>query len=48
MPINLKDGISAIRDGHQINESGLMRKAIIQFIEHIKRNPERTSRCMVG
>ena len=46
MPLTLKEEMTTICDEYQINESDLMRKAIVQFVENIKRNPEQTSRYM--
>ena len=44
LPIVLKDEMTTICDEYHINESDLMRKAIVQFVENIKRNPDQTSR----
>ena len=46
MPLSLKEDMTSICDQYQINESDLMRKAIVQFVENIKRNPGETSRYM--
>ena len=46
MPLTLKEEMTTICDRYQINESDLMRKAIVQFVENIKRNPDQTSRHM--
>ena len=46
LPENLRDSMQTICDQYQINESDLMRKAIVQFVENIKQNPEQTSRYM--
>ena len=46
MPLNLKEEMTTICDEYQINESDLMRKAIVQFVENIKRNPDQTSLYM--
>ena len=46
MPLTLKADMTTICDEYQINESDLMRKAIVQFVENIKRNPDQTSRYM--
>ena len=46
MPLTLKEDMTSICDEYHINESDLMRKAIIQFVENIKQNPEQTSRYM--
>ena len=37
MPLTLKEEMTTICDEYQINESDLMRKAIVQFVENIKR-----------
>jgi len=44
MPLALKEDMTEICDEYQINDSGLMRKAIAQFITNIRTNPEDTSR----
>lgn len=46
MPITLKQDMTTICDEYHINESDLMRKAIVQFIENIKQNPDQTSPYM--
>ena len=46
MPLTLKEEMITICDRYQINESDLMRKAIVQFVENIKQNPDQTSRYM--
>ena len=46
MPLTLKEDMTTICDEYHINESDLMRKAIVQFVENIKRNPDQTSRYM--
>ena len=46
MPLSLKEDMSSICDEYHINESDLMRRAIVQFVENIKQNPEQTSRYM--
>ena len=46
LPDVLKNEMTTICDKYQINESDLMRKAIVQFVENIKRNPDQTSRYM--
>ena len=46
MPFTLKEDMTTICDEYHINESDLMRKAIVQFVENIKRNPDQTSRYM--
>ena len=46
LPIVLKDEMTTICDEYHINESDLMRKAIVQFVENVKRNPDQHSRYM--
>ena len=46
MPLILKEEMTTICNEYQINESDLMRKAIVQFVEKMKRNPDQTSRYM--
>ena len=46
MPLTLKDEMTTICDEYHINESDLMRKAIVQFVENIKQPPDQTSRYM--
>ena len=46
MPITLKEDMTTICDEYHINESDLMRKAIVQFVENIKQNPDQTSPYM--
>ena len=46
LSVVLKDEMTTICDEYHINESDLMRKAIVQFVENIKRNPDQTSRYM--
>ena len=46
MPLTLKEEMTTICDEYQINELDMMRKAIVQFVENIKRNPDQTSRYM--
>ena len=46
MPLTLKEDMTTICDEYHINESDLMRKAIVQFVENIKRNPDQHSRYM--
>ena len=38
--------MTTICDEYHINGSDLMRKAIVQFVENIKRNPDQNSRYM--
>jgi hypothetical protein len=46
MPLTLKEGMTTIRDEYQINESDLMRRAIVEFVTNIQQNPNQTSRHM--
>ena len=46
MPLTLKEDMTSICDEFHINESDLMRRAIVQFVENIKQNPDQTSRYM--
>ena len=46
MPLTLKEDMSSICDEYHINESDLMRRAIVQFVENIQQNPNQTSRYM--
>ena len=46
MPLTLKEDMTDICDEFQINESDFMRKAIVQFVENIKENPDQNSRYM--
>ena len=46
MHLTLKEDMTTICDQFQINESDLMRKAIVQFVENVKRNPDKISRHM--
>ena len=46
MSNTLKDDMTDICDEYHINESAPMRKAIVQFVENIKRNPDQTLRYM--
>ena len=39
--------MTTICDEYGINESDLMRKAIVQFVDNIKQNPDQTSRYML-
>ena len=43
MPLTLKEDMSSICDEYHINESDLMRRAIVQFVENIQQNPDQTS-----
>jgi hypothetical protein len=46
MPLTLKKDMTTICDRYQINESDLMRRAIVEFVESIQQNPNKTSRYM--
>ncbi len=46
MPLTLKEDMTTICDRYQINESDLMRRAIVEFVTHIQQNPNQTSRHM--
>ena len=46
MPLTLKEDMTTICDEYHINEFDLMRKAIVQFVENIKQNPDQNSRYM--
>jgi hypothetical protein len=46
MPLTLKEDMTTICDQYQINESDLMRRAIVEFVESIQQNPDQTSRYM--
>ena len=46
MPLALKEDMTTICDRYQINESDLMRRAIVEFVNNIQRNPNQTSRHM--
>ena len=46
MPLILKEDMTTICDQFQINESDLMRRAIVEFVESIQQNPNQTSRHM--
>ena len=46
LPVILKEEMTTICDEYHINESDLMRKAIVQFVENVKRNPDQHSRYM--
>ena len=46
MPLTLKEDMTTICDEHHINESDLMRRAIVQFVENIQQNPDQNSRYM--
>ena len=46
MPLTLKEDMTSICDEYQVNESDLMRRAIVEFVNNIQRNPNQTSRHM--
>ena len=46
MPLTLKEEMTTICDEYHINESDLMRRAIVQFVENIKQNPQQNSLYM--
>ena len=46
LPIVLKDEMTTICDEYHINESDLMRKAIVQFVENINSNPQDNGKLM--
>jgi hypothetical protein len=46
MPLTLKEEMTSICTEYHINESDLMRRAIVQFVENIKQNPQQNSRYM--
>ena len=46
MPLSLKEDMTSICDRYHINESDLMRRAIVQFVENIQQNPNQNSRYM--
>jgi len=46
MPLTLKEDMTTICDRYQINESDLMRRAIVEFVESIQQHPDQTSRYM--
>ena len=46
MPLSLKEDMTSICDEYHINESDLMRRAIVQFVENIQQNPSQNSRYM--
>ena len=46
MPLTLKEEMTSVCDEYHINESDLMRRAIVQFVENIKQNPQQNSRYM--
>ena len=46
MPLSLKEDMSSICDEYHINESDLMRRAIVQFVKNIQQYPNQNSRYM--
>ena len=46
MPLSLKEDMTSICDEYHINESDLIRRAIVQFVENIQQNPSQNSRYM--
>ena len=46
MPLSLKEDMTTICDEYHINESDLMRRAIVRFVENIQQNPNQNSRYM--
>ena len=46
MPLSLKEDMTSICDEYHINESDLMRRAIVRFVENIQQNPNQNSRYM--
>ena len=46
MPLTLKEDMTSICDEYHINESDLMRRAIVKFVENIKQNPNGNSQYM--
>ncbi len=46
MPLSLKEDMTSICDEYHINESDLMRRAIVHFVENIQQNPNQNSRYM--
>ena len=46
MPLSLKEDMTSICDEYHINESDLMRRAIVKFLENIQQNPNQNSRHM--
>jgi hypothetical protein len=38
--------MTTICDEYQVNESDLMRRAIVEFVTHIQQNPNQNSRYM--
>jgi len=46
LPDILKDEMTTLCDRYQINESDLMRRAIVEFVTNLNQNPDQTSRYM--
>ena len=46
LPNVLKEEMTTICDHYQINESDLMRKAIVQFVQNINSNPTDNGKLM--
>ena len=46
MPLTLKEDMTTICDRYRINESDLMRRAIVEFIQKVNTTPESDSRYM--
>ena len=46
MPLSLKEDMTSICDEYHINESDLMRRAIVEFVTNIQENPNQNSRYM--
>ena len=46
MPLTLKEDMTTICDQFQINESDLMRKAIVQFVQTLNANPQDNGKLM--
>jgi hypothetical protein len=46
MPLTLKEDMTTICTKFRINESDLMRRAIVEFIQKVNRTPELDSRYM--
>ena len=46
MPLTLKEDMTTICDRYRINESDLMRRAIVEFVTNIQQNLNKTSRHM--
>ena len=44
MPLSLKEDMTTICGEYHINESDLMRRAIVEFVDNFQQNPNHTSR----